>query len=231
MAKLIIKSNESIKVEDAAVSPTEFWDKFIKDGATDLLESYEMNDTQGVPGTGEGWEGHDVESISNTYSDGTPRDDFNAELQKEFVGNLGYFDSTGHHDKELHSVIDAVFDDASFEYRRVNHLDELPQRATDDYDEYMDAMFDVLTDTTVYGTASIKFAERSLRGVDYTLSARIFRQFEDGDGIDSVMEVEMNLTADQLTQANAEKFLSAVQDKFGSYSFSDGDESINIDAE
>jgi hypothetical protein len=67
--------------------------------------------------------------------------------------------------------------------------------------------------------------------VDYTLSARIFRQFEDGGGIDSVMEVEMNLTADQLTQANAEKFLSAVQDKFGSYSFSDGDESINIDAE
>lgn len=231
MSSLNIYAQESKKNEAESVSAREFWDKFIKDQATDLLASYEMNDTQGVPGSGEGWEGNDVRDIPNTYSDGTTREDFNAELRREFIGNLGYFDSTGYHDGELSNLIDKAFDYASDSYCMDNNLDSAPEEGTDGYDDYMDAIFDFLSDSTIVGFASIEMKERSLRGVDYTLTARITREDDSGDVMGDTLEIEMNLTADQLTQVNADKFLNAVQEKFGSYSFSDGDESINIDAE
>lgn len=231
MSSLNIYAQESKKNEAESVSAREFWDKFIKDKATDLLASYEMNDTQGVPGSGEGWEGNDVEDIPNTYADGTTREDFNAELRREFIGNLGYFESTGYHDGELGYLIDKAYDAASDSYCMDNNLASVPEEGTDEYEDYMEAIIDFLNDSTIVGIASIEIKERSLRGVDYTLTARIIRE-EDGGGVmGDTLEVEMNLTVDQLTQANADKFLNAVQEKFGSYSFSDGDESINIDAE
>ena len=231
MSSLNIYAQESKKNEAESVSAREFWDKFIKDPATDLLASYEMNDTQGVPGSGEGWEGNDVEDIPNTYADGTTREDFNAELRREFIGNLGYFDSTGYHDGELGYLIDKAFDAASDSYCMDNNLASVPEDGTDGHEDYMEAIIDFLNDSTIVGIASIEIKERSLRGVDYTLTARIIREDDSGDVMGNTLEVEMNLTADQLTQANADKFLNAVQEKFGSYSFSDGDESINIDAE
>ena len=130
MSSLNIYAQESKKNEAESVSAREFWDKFIKDPATDLLASYEMNDTQGVPGSGEGWEGNDVEDIPNTYADGTTREDFNAELRREFIGNLGYFESTGYHDGELGYLIDKAYDAASDSYCMDNNLASVPEDGT-----------------------------------------------------------------------------------------------------
>lgn len=225
------KESLSKRNEAKSVPPQEFWDKFVKDEATDLLEVYEMNDTQGVHGSGEGWEGNDVEVLPNTYSDGTPRDDFGAALSRDFIGNLGYFDSTGIWDGELGFLIHSAFDAASDEYCEDNGLDTVPESGTDGYEDYMDAVEDSLRDTTIVGTATISMRERSFRGVSYTLSAMIVRYADDGDVMGDTLNIDMDLTSDQLTKANAAKFLAEVKKQFETYSFSDGDKEINVEAE
>lgn len=232
MSKMKISVHESKKNEAESVSAKEFWDKFVKDEATDLLEAYEMNDTQGVPGSGgEGWDAHDVKEVKNTYSDGTPRDDFNAGVEKEFIGYLGYFNGTGYYDNALGAEIDKEFDVASQAYLEDNSLSVAPEDGTDEYEDYMDAIDEWLGETYLVGEASILFVTRGWRNSDYSLHASIFRHYDAGSVIDGKLRVTMDLSSDQLTQANADKFLAEVKKQFETYSFEDGYKEITVEAE
>lgn len=223
------KKIESFKKnESAPVVAGEFYSKFIEPHARDILEAYDMNDTQG----GDGWEAHDVEVLYNTYSDGSPRDSFKAGLQKDFVSNLGYMDSTGYgYNGSMAIEIDKAADVASDTYCMDNGLANAPEDGDDNYDEYADFINDALHDITIFGTAAIEMYERSLRGVAYTLSASIGREYDGGDTIGDYLSVQMDLDYDQLTQENADKFIKAVEDAFASYSFSHGDNRINVKAD
>ena len=232
MSKMTIKVHESAKVEAVAMSPKEFWESLIQPKAHDLLEAYEMNDTQGVPGTGEGWEGDYIEDIPNIYlSDGSPRDDFNAGMQKTFFADLFYFYSTGYgrSDKAIDKAVDAYEDQAVAAYEKEHG--KVPDREDADYEDLLDMIDSYLQEVHLWGIASIEMKSRSLRGINYTLSATIDRSIDGGEAIDEGLEVEMNLTLDQLTEANARKFLTVVEHKLMSYSFSDGDESLKVNAQ
>ena len=210
---------------------TSFYDEFIADRAREILEAYDMNDTQGVPGSGEGWDAHDVKEVKNTYSDGTPRDDFNAGVEKEFIGYLGYFHGTGYYDNALGAEIDKEFDEASNAYLEANSLSVAPEDGTDEYEDYMDAIDEWLGETYLVGEASILFVTRGWRNSDYSLHASIFRHYDAGSVIDGELRVTMNLSSDQLTQENADKFIKAVEEAFASYSFSQGDKDIEVKAD
>ena len=88
-----------------------------------------------------------------------------------------------------------------------------------------------MRDIDIFGVAAIEMYERSLRGVAYTLSASIGREYDGGVTIGDSLLVEMNLTYDQLTQENADKFIKAVEEAFASYSFSQGDKEIEVKAD
>lgn len=225
MSKMKISVHESKKNEAESVSPQEFWDKFVKDGATDLLEAYDMNDTQG----GYGWEAHDVEVLYNTYSDGSPRDSFKAGLRKDFVGNLGFFESSGFHDSQLGYEIEKAIDAADMAY--ASDHGEVPEKDSDGYDDYTEYLMGFLGDMNLWGVAVIEMYERSLRGVAYTLSAFIGREYDGGDTIGNYLSVKMDLDYGQLTQENADKFLAEVKKQFETYSFSEGDKEISVEAD
>lgn len=226
MSKMKISVHESKKNEAESVSPQEFWDKFVKDGATDLLEAYEMNDTQG----GDGWDGHDVEEIPNIYSyDGSPRESFNAGLQKDFVGNLGFFESSGYHDGQLSYEIEKAQDAADSQYAM--DVGPVPDEDSEEYEDYLDYVSEFLQDMSLWGVAAIELRERAFRGVDYTLAASLGREYDGGDTIGDSLYITMDLSVSQLTQANADKFLVEVKKQFETYSFSDGDKEISVEAD
>lgn len=220
------KGSHAKKNEANAVSPKEFWDKFVKDEATDLLEAYEMNDTQG----GDGWEGHDVEEISNISSyDGSPRESFNAGLQKDFVGNLGFFESSGYHDGQLSYEIEKAQDAADSQYAM--DVGPIPDEDSEGYEDYLDYVSEFLQNMNLWGVAVIELRERAFRGVDYTLTASLGREYDGGDTIGDSLYITMDLSTSQLTQANAAKFLAEVKKQFETYSFSEGDKEISVEAD
>lgn len=219
------KESLSKKSESAPVVAGEFYSKFIEPCAREILEAYDMNDTQG----GDGWEAHDVEVLNNTYSDGSPRDSFKAGLQKDFVGNLGFFESSGFHDSQLYYEIEKAIDAADMAY--ASDHGEVPERDSEGYDDYTEYVFDFLRDMNLWGVAAIEMYERSLRGVAYTLSASIGREYDGGDTIGNYLSVKMDLDYGQLTKENADKFIKAVEDAFANYSFNQGDKEINVKAD
>lgn len=201
------------KSENSTSEGARFFDSFIRDRATEILEEYSVNEA--CSSGCEAWVdiGDGVEDTTRSSSDSA------GELVKSWMTNLRDINYGGNLDPKTAAEYDRLYDVAVSEYHS-EYGDTAPED-TDEFYEYIDAYMAEGTD--IFAEASV-LLYRGRYG--YELTGRISRSFEYGYGsaasLKADMSLKMVLTDDQLTEENAVAFLEEFKSRIAEYQFSDG---------
>ena len=202
------KKNETSTSEGAR-----FFDSFIRDRATDILDEYSVNEA--CSSGCEAWAeiGNGVEDTERSSSDSV------GELVKAWTTNLWGLNSWGNLDPKTAAEYDRIYDVAVSDYHS-EYGDTAPED-TDEFYEYIDAYMAEGTD--IFAEASV-LLYRGRYG--YELTGLISRSFDYEYGsaasFKDDMSLQMVLTDEQLTEENAEAFLKEFESRVAEYQFSDG---------
>ncbi len=190
-----------------------FFDSFIRDRATEILDEYSVNDA--CSSGCEAWVdiGDGVEDAERSSSDSI------GGLVKSWMTNLQDINYGGNLDPKTAAEYDRLYDVAVSEYHS-EYGDTAPED-TDEFYEYIDAYMAEGTD--IFAEASVLL----YRGrFGYELTGLISRSFDyvygSAASFKDDMSVEMVLTDEQLTEENAKAFLEEFESRIAEYQFSDG---------
>lgn len=201
------------KSETSTSEGARFFDSFIRDRATEILDEYSVNDA--CSSGCEAWveTGDGVEDVARFISDSV------GALVKAWTTNLRDLNYCGNLDPKTAAEYDRLYDVAVSEYH--SEYGNTAPEDTDEFYEYIDAYMGEGTD--MFAEASV-LLHRGRYG--YELTGRISRSFDYVYGSSSSfkddMSVKMVLTDDQLTEENAEVFLEEFKSRIAEYQFSDG---------
>ena len=230
MSKMKIRVHEHKKQESAA--GRSFYDEFIADRAREILENYDVNKSCGA--MCDSWYelGDGVEDIERDDRDGFWS--FNdGGVQKTWMTTSYSLVGQGYEDEKIAKDYDYLQEQCEDAYKEQCEKDgvECDFESSDFQDHFETRWWEEGCDIFAY--AEIMLYSRESRNNRYTLHGRISRSFDYtyGRNPEDDLDVVMELTEEQMTQANADKFLSAVEEAFANYSFKDGYKEINVEAE
>lgn len=224
MSKMKIRVHES-----SSSAGAKFYDSCIKEGATEILENYDVNQSCG--GMCDAWYelGDGVEDIE--------RDDYSGYISHNDGGVRKSWFTTSY------NIVGQGYADDKID----KDYDYLQEQCEDAYKEQCEKEgVDCDLESSEFqdrfelewwseGCDIFAYAEIWLYdfGREHTLHGRISRSFDYTYGRDPEddLDVVMELTEEQMTQANADKFLAEVKKQFETYSFKDGYKEINLEAE
>lgn len=224
MSKMKIRVHES-----SGSAGAKFYDSFIKDGATEILENYNVNQSCG--NMCDAWYelGDGVEDMErDDYSGYISHND--GGVKKTWMTTSYNIVGQGYADDKIDKDYDYLQEQCEDAYKEQCEKEgvECDLESSEFQDDFEPRWWDE-------GCEIFAYAEIWLYNFvnEHTLHGRISRSFDYTYGRDPEddLDVVMELTEEQMTQANADKFLAEVKKQFETYSFKDGYKEINVEAE
>ena len=222
------KKNGSKKQESAA--GRSLYDEFIAERAREILESYDVNAAQG--GMCDYWYniGDGVEDMERASRDGFISLN-DGGVQKTWMTTPFMLAGGGYLDPKTKPEYDRLRKNCEDDYREECEKNGVEcDFSSEEYYEFEDTWSQEGLEIFVY--AEIMLYSGSDHRNEYTLIARISRSFDYtyGRNPQDDLNIEMDLTSEQFTKENADKFFEVVEDAFANYSFDDGDKEVEVKA-
>ena len=224
------KKIESFKKNESAAGRS-FYDEFIADRAREILEEYDVNEAQGGMcdywyNIGDGVEDMERDNRSGffSYNDGG--------VQKTWMTTPFMLAGGGYLDPKTEPEYDRLRKNCEDDYREECEKNGVEcDFSSEEYYEFEDTWSS--EGLEIFAYAEIMLYSRNSDRDEYTLIARISRSFDYtyGRNPQDDLNIEMDLTSEQFTKENADKFFAAVEEAFANYSFSQGDKEINVKEE
>lgn len=228
----MLKKMESLKAHESSRSDgAKFYDNFVESRAREILEDYDVNDAQG----GDAWYGigNGVEDMERDHRDGFISYN-DGGLEKTWTTTSWNIVGQGCQDAKIEKDYDYLqeqCEDVYRDYCEKNGMDCDLQ--SEDFYEFEADWWQEGSD--IFAQVEVMLYSRDAYKGRYKLYGRVSRNFDytygRGNYDEDDLSVEMELTAEQLTEANATKFLDEFEKQLKSYTFKDGKKTINVEAE
>lgn len=204
------------------MSEQKFYEEEIAPGAEELIRDYDVNKACGA--MCDAWTETSDEAETVEGSDETV-----GAFERTWLSNPYCIEGQGYGDPKVDKEFESLESQCEADYKDKCEKDGVEcDFDSDDFQEFEHRWWE--DDMTVYAYANIGF-DRNYNGT-YTLIGKLSRSFDYnyGQNPEDELVVAMELTPDQFTSENAERFLNSCKEEFENYSFTDGYKKVDVPA-